>query len=281
MREYQEKNIVNSVSENTRCRKQHRWVKVSRCAIMNFTMSRVPESFPSRQSSRFPPEAGFTLVEICVAMGLTGILAVALADISTFSNLTTQANNAIDEFNKDASLLFTIVSANVTDSGNTSNGCTNVFLGMPIVGGVPQISTSLPLPAPSPLGTYISTINLPGEQPVALHTLASNPASSIIIQVGAPSTTAANASFPPPHNNLWITNIAFKSLVDAGIATGTVNGLASTENLYDLNISAQKVSTGHYNIMGGQTSYSKDFLVALWVGNASGTVNYCGPNPPP
>lgn len=216
-----------------------------------------------RLSQPGDPAQGFTLVELCVALALTSVLGLALIDVSTLSSRATQSNNATDEFNTDASLLLTVLSSPA--------GCTSAFAGMAVGANGPVISPTVPPPSPlSAFLTYIATAT-----PVAITTNYLNPAlSSIIIQVTAPSALTANASFPVPQNNLWITNIGFTSLVDTAVSvSGTF-----TQNLYNLNLSAQKVSTGPYSLLGGLTTYNVNFLVALWV-NGAGTVDGCGTSP--
>jgi hypothetical protein len=205
-----------------------------------------------------------------------------MVEMNTISAMSTQSNNATDEFNEETSFLLGMLNSSGSSSGN-SNGCTTTFLGMPIVGGVPQISPAGAPPPPSPLAPFLTFIGT-APSAVALYTLpvsGSNPtAQGVILQVTAPSATTANAFFPPPKNHLWITDLQFiQPVVATGFLPAPTDNPLWVANLYDLRLTAQKVSNQPTNLLGGLTSYSRDFLVTLWVG-PGGTVQYCGQNPP-
>jgi prepilin-type N-terminal cleavage/methylation domain-containing protein len=251
-------------------------------------MDRNGSNLPSQTCLKTAPEAGFTLVEISIAVGLVSILAMALISMNTLTSLSMQANAATDEFNQEASLLLTVLNSKGAVNGSM-NGCTAAFLGMPVVAGVPVISTTV-VPSPSPLAAFTSAIST-ATQAVALYTkpypsTSPSPPQGLILQVTAPTVLTANAFFPPPINHLWVTSLTFNT---PALATGvltpplkyTVNPVYQA-NLYQLHLSAQKVSSNGLNILGGQTIFSKDFLVTLWVNMSATppTVVYCGDTPP-
>jgi type II secretory pathway pseudopilin PulG len=219
---------------------------------------------------------GFTLIEICVALGLASLILVALADVNTLSSRATQASNAADEFNSDLSLLLTLVNATAPTSSPPAapmSGCTLAFQGMQIVGGLPAVSTAT-IAWPSTVPNFIAAMAV-APAAIAIYQNYST-STGPIIQVGAPTFASANAFFPAPRNNLWITNIQFTSQVDSLTLAPPTDLAGAVANIYDLHIDAQKVSTG-MTIFGGATTFSKDVLVTLWIIGTA--VVYCGGNP--
>jgi len=232
------------------------------------------------QDFRTLSRQGFTLVEICIAVGLVSILTLALVEVNLMSAMATQSSNAADEFNNEASLLLNLLNANGSMNGIT-NGCTAAFYGMPLdASGNPIISpvaSDLPSPSPSTaFNAYIATATAA----IGIYThpssLPSPVPQGLVIQVTAPSAQTATGFFPPPQNHLWVTRLAFTQNIDPDFMT-SYNHPGWFANLYNLHLDAQKISTGQ-KILGGETTYSKDFLVTLWVLN--GVVQYCGANPP-
>jgi len=225
------------------------------------------------------PHAGFTLLEICIALGLVSILSMALIEMNTLTSMSMQSNAATDEFNQEASLLLNLLDSTGSVTGIT-NGCTATFRGMNIDGatGLPVISVAT-VPSPSPLAAFTTAMAV-ATAPIAIYTqpttIPNNP-QGMILQVTSPSALTANAFFPPPKNHLWVTNLAFTQVVDTGFLTPPLDNPLWVANLYDLNLSAQKVSSNGQTILGGATAYVKDFLVTLWI--SGGQVQYCGPNP--
>jgi prepilin-type N-terminal cleavage/methylation domain-containing protein len=237
-------------------------------------------------------DRGFTLVEICVALGLGSVLALILSEMSMLSARSTQSSNAADEFNSDVALLLNLINSSNFVQGGT-NGCTMAFQGLPLMPlpapnntvSVPQLSPALPLPAPSPSSSFVAYISAsPLPSPVAIFTQPSaspNPLGAIV-QVSVPSAQTANSSFPAPRNNLWVTNLYFNAVIDTNFippSGPTSQSNSWVSNLYQLHLDAQKVIAGQA-LLGGETTYSKDFLVLLWVGGTPLAVQYCGPNPP-
>lgn len=217
-------------------------------------------------------EAGFTLIEIAIAVGLISTLTLALVEMNTLSARAVQSSNTTDEFNEEVSLLISLLN---------SKGCTAAFTGMPIDtnSNLPVISPmASSLPSPSPLAAF-TTFIANANAPIGIYTQPSSSPSptphGVVLQVTAPSAQTATAYFPPPLNHLWVTKLAFTQRVDNGFMT-SLNNPGWTANLYNLHLDAQKTSTGQ-TLLGGQTTFSKDFLVTLWVANNQ--VVYCGPTP--
>lgn len=224
--------------------------------------------------------AGFTLVEICIALGMVSILMMALMEMNTLTALSMQSNGATDEFNQEAGALLTMLNSNGTVAG-ANNGCTTTFKGMSVPGppwttALPVI-TAQPITWPDSVTNFITNITA-ATAPTALYTDLAH--TNIFIQVTAPSAANANGLiFPPPKNHLWVTKLAFTGVVDTNVAPPPALHLNWIANLYILQLQAQKVSSAGQKILGGETTYSKDFLVTLWVDPGTNQVVYCGPNP--
>jgi prepilin-type N-terminal cleavage/methylation domain-containing protein len=223
--------------------------------------------------------AGFTLVEVMVAAGVLSLIVLAAVQVQLMSIRSAQSTAASDELNSEISALVNLVNEIKQTPGLPNlNGCTNAFLGMPISPGnkLPIVSPSQKLlPPPTSLNLYKNYIKKPTVSPIAIYqnrAASTNP----IIQVTAPAISNANAKFPAPPNNLWITNLYFKAWINKGSIPPPQSNPAWVSNLYLLHVDAQKTGLG--SLSGGPTVYQKEILVTLWT-DPTNTVVYCGGNP--
>jgi len=101
---------------------------------------------------------GFTLVELCVSVGIVSVVILAWAEVNLISQRTAQSNAAADEFNSNINLLIGLVNTITQNPGvPNQNGCTSTFGGMSISGvtSLPIISSAqAALPPPSPVAAF-------------------------------------------------------------------------------------------------------------------------------
>jgi prepilin-type N-terminal cleavage/methylation domain-containing protein len=188
-------------------------------------------------------QTGFTLVELMVAVGLVGILGLAMGEVSILSAKNSQAAAVEAEFNNDIGLLLGVVNATTSSNGNSS-GCSNAFTSMNVnLAAISQASQPIVNSAGSnEIDVYYKGTNL-------------NPVMKV---------SPANG---PYINYLNIQSITFTQIVDQGFITPTGSYIGSTIYMLNLEVQATQVAgtSNGAGAIGGLKTFKKDILIPLWI----------------